>query len=117
MEGEGRITVALAEAAGRPGAIAALTSADSGPAVRAAEADWREIHGAALAWEQRAGYPPPQRPRSMAEAADRLLEVLVAAKRAASDGEGTRARSGTEQVTTGARTAPRSLRDLPAGST
>eukprot|EP00965_Chrysotila_dentata_P083268 2747235-Pleurochrysis_carterae.AAC.1 len=29
MEGEGRVTVALAEAAGRPGAIAALTSADS----------------------------------------------------------------------------------------
>eukprot|EP00965_Chrysotila_dentata_P072553 2397475-Pleurochrysis_carterae.AAC.1 len=48
MDGVGRVTAAIAEAAGRPHVIAALTSADSGPALRAAEADWLEVHAAAL---------------------------------------------------------------------
>eukprot|EP00965_Chrysotila_dentata_P180166 5948870-Pleurochrysis_carterae.AAC.1 len=81
MGGVGRVTAALAEAAGRPHAIAALTSADSGPALRAAEADWLEVHAAALAWERRAGYPPPRQPRDMAGAADNARQRRVLRRR------------------------------------
>eukprot|EP00965_Chrysotila_dentata_P124447 4113144-Pleurochrysis_carterae.AAC.1 len=41
LGGAGRVTAALAEAAGRSAAAAALTSADSAPAIRAAAREWR----------------------------------------------------------------------------
>eukprot|EP00965_Chrysotila_dentata_P026337 872938-Pleurochrysis_carterae.AAC.1 len=53
----------------------------------------------------------------MAEAADRLLEVLVTARRATADAGGAQARGRRDAAPTGARAAPKSLRDLPAGST
>eukprot|EP00965_Chrysotila_dentata_P085673 2826616-Pleurochrysis_carterae.AAC.1 len=119
MEGEGRVTTALAEATGRPCAIASLTSATSGPALRAAAADWTVVHDVALAWEERAGRPPPRQPRDVTEAADRLLEVLVTARRAgAHEANGGASRAAAPTLATGqTATQHRSLRDLPADST
>eukprot|EP00965_Chrysotila_dentata_P160082 5286431-Pleurochrysis_carterae.AAC.1 len=79
LGGGGRVTAALAEAAGRSASATALTSADSAPAIRAAAREWREV----LARVSAARRPtaPAQPPADWAEAADRLLQVLSEADR------------------------------------
>eukprot|EP00965_Chrysotila_dentata_P048914 1622933-Pleurochrysis_carterae.AAC.1 len=72
LGGSVRVTTALAVAAGRSAAAAALTSADSAPAIRAAAREWRGLLARVSA--ARASLTPARPPASWSEAADRLLQ-------------------------------------------
>eukprot|EP00965_Chrysotila_dentata_P245982 6206890-Pleurochrysis_carterae.AAC.1 len=115
MEGAGRLTTAIAEAAGRPAAAAALTSADSAPALRAAAREWRELWARSPASRGAAG--PPPAPADWGEAADRLLEVLAGAAGGGAAGGGAAPGGQHGQAPPPPPPPPRAVKDLPLGST
>eukprot|EP00965_Chrysotila_dentata_P123470 4080660-Pleurochrysis_carterae.AAC.1 len=115
MGGGGRIATTLATAAGRSAAMVALMAPDSAPAVHAAEEAWRELQQRAQAARGAMGAPPPPPPADWATAANVLIDTIALAERAPARAEahGATGNGGMGQGLP----APRSLRDLPAGST
>eukprot|EP00965_Chrysotila_dentata_P040929 1356496-Pleurochrysis_carterae.AAC.1 len=118
MGGGGRLTTTLATAAGRSAAMVALMAPDSAPAVHTAAETWRELMQKAQTTRRAMGAPPPPPPADWAAAANMLVDTLALAERAPAraDASGAGALGGAGPAGQGP-PAPKSLRDLPAGST